>query len=57
MCYDPKKSTHFSINTKVMSKYKIADTEIITNSIRRDLSIIVSLGMGRSPLYHKAVIF
>ena len=36
----PKKSVNLSIKAKGMTKYKIADTEIITNTIHKDLNII-----------------
>ena len=42
MCFNPKKTARLSVNAKVMTKCEIADTEILTNSIYKVLSIIIS---------------
>ena len=42
MFFNPKKSVHLSINVKVITNYKIADTQVLTNSSHKDLGIIIS---------------
>ena len=42
MFFNPKKSVHLSINAKVITNYKIADTQVLTNSSHKDLGIIIS---------------
>ena len=42
MCFNPQKSVHLSINSKVTTNYKIADTQVVTNSSHKDLGITIS---------------
>ena len=43
MSFNPKKSVHlYIINAKVITNYKIADTQVLTNSSHKSLGIIIS---------------
>ena len=44
--FNPKKSVHLSINAKVITNYKIADTQVLTNCSHKDLGIIISTDLS-----------
>jgi len=37
MYFNPTKSIHFRINAKAITKYRIADTNIVTKNVHKDL--------------------
>ena len=46
MCFNPQKSVHLSINSKVTTNCKIADTQVVTNSSHKDLGITISSNLS-----------
>ena len=52
MCFNPKKSVHLSINTKAITTYKIADTQVIANSSHKDLGITILLDLSWDQHYN-----
>ena len=57
MFFNPNKSVHLSINAKVITNYKIADTQVlITNSSHKDLGIIISSDLSWDQNYKNIIL-
>ena len=55
MCFNPQKSVHLSINSKVTNNYKIADTQVVTNSSHKDLGITISSDLSWDQHYKNII--
>ena len=55
MFFNPKKSVHIYINAKVITNYKIADTQILTNSSHKNLGIIISSDLSWDQHYKNII--
>ena len=54
MCFNPQKSVHL-INSKVTTNYKIADTQVVTNSSHKDLGITISSDLSWDQHYKNII--
>ena len=54
-CFNPQKSVHLSINSKVTTNYKIADTQVVTNSSHKDLGITISSDLSWDQHYKNII--
>ena len=55
MCFNPQKSVHLSINSIVTTNHKIADTQVVTNSSHKDLSITISSDLSWDQHYKNII--
>ena len=55
MFFNPKKSVHLYINAKVITNYKIADTQVLTNSSHKNLGIIISSDLSWDQHYKNII--
>ena len=55
ICFNPQKSVHLSINSKVTTNYKIADTQVVTNSSHKDLGITISSDLSWDQHYKNII--
>ena len=55
MYFNPTKSIHLSINTKVSAEYIIAGTDIMTRGVHKDLGIIMSDDLSWNQHYEEII--
>ena len=55
MFFNPKKSVHLYINAKIITNYKIADTQVLTNSSHKNLGIIISSDLSWDQHYKNII--